>query len=327
MSAVLFFIAAIGAITGAVGVVMLRNPFYNVLALVGHLISLAALFLLLSAEFVAAAQVVVYAGAVMVLYVFVVAYIGGSDEPLHSPGGALKVLGPLFGLARRDRAVHRDARHGAEGDQQPGRPVRPRLRQRRAQIGKQFLTTYLFPFEIASLLLLVAAIGAVVLARRRRGLGDDDADPLLHPVRSAFTGTMAESRGPALRRRHQRRGRPPDRAARRRRQLASPRRGRLVMDIGWYLVVSAIIFCIGAIGVLVRPNPLVILLCLELMLNAANLALVAFSRMWGGQDGQVFALIVMVVAACEVTVGLGLIVAIYRRQMAVNVDELNELRG
>ncbi|MGI8715502.1 MAG: NADH-quinone oxidoreductase subunit NuoK [Solirubrobacteraceae bacterium] len=99
------------------------------------------------------------------------------------------------------------------------------------------------------------------------------------------------------------------------------------MDIGWYLVVSAIIFCIGAIGVLIRPNPLVILLCLELMLNAANLALVAFSRMWGHEDGQVFALIVMVVAACEVTVGLGLIVAIYRRQMAVNVDDLNELRG
>ena len=99
------------------------------------------------------------------------------------------------------------------------------------------------------------------------------------------------------------------------------------MAIGWYLAVSAIIFSIGAIGVLVRPNPLVILLCLELMLNAANLALVAFSRMWGNQAGQVFALIVMVVAACEVTVGLGLIVAIYRRRMAVNVDELNELRG
>jgi NADH:ubiquinone oxidoreductase subunit K len=99
------------------------------------------------------------------------------------------------------------------------------------------------------------------------------------------------------------------------------------MAIGWYLVVSAIIFSIGAIGVLVRPNPLVILLCLELMLNAANLALVAFSRMWGNHDGQVFALIVMVIAACEVTVGLGLIVAIYRRQMAVNVDDLNELRG
>ena len=99
------------------------------------------------------------------------------------------------------------------------------------------------------------------------------------------------------------------------------------MAIGWYLVVSAMIFSIGAVGVLIRPNPLVILLCLELMLNAANLALVAFARMWGSADGQIFALIVMVVAAAEVVVGLGLIVAIYRRHLAVNVDELNELRG
>jgi NADH-quinone oxidoreductase subunit K len=99
------------------------------------------------------------------------------------------------------------------------------------------------------------------------------------------------------------------------------------MNIGWYLAVSVIIFAIGAVGVLIRPNPMVILLCLELMLNAANLALVAFSRMWGGVGGQIFALIVMVIAACEVTVGLGLIVAIYRRQMAIDVDELNELRG
>jgi NADH-quinone oxidoreductase subunit K len=99
------------------------------------------------------------------------------------------------------------------------------------------------------------------------------------------------------------------------------------MAIGWYLAVSAIIFCIGAGGVLSRRNPLVVLLCLELMLNGANLALVAFARMWGGEDGQIFALIVMVVAACEVTVGLGLIVAIHRRQLPIDVDELSELHG
>jgi len=99
------------------------------------------------------------------------------------------------------------------------------------------------------------------------------------------------------------------------------------MAIGWYLTVSVLIFCIGVTGVLVRRNPLVILLCLELMLNAANLALVAFARMHGGEAGQIFALIVMVVAACEVTVGLGLIVAISRRGLAVDVDELRELDG
>ena len=99
------------------------------------------------------------------------------------------------------------------------------------------------------------------------------------------------------------------------------------MSIGWYLAVSALIFALGAGGVLVRRNPLVILLCLELMLNAANLALIGFARMWGNGDGQIFALIVMVVAACEVTVGLGLIVAMHRRPLPVDVDELRELQG
>ncbi len=99
------------------------------------------------------------------------------------------------------------------------------------------------------------------------------------------------------------------------------------MATGWYLVVSAFVFCLGAAGVLLRRNPLVILLCLELMLNAVNLSLVAFSRMHGTSDGQIFALIVMVVAACEVAVGLGLIVAIFRRRLPIDVDELRELQG
>src|SRR5207247_2680819 len=98
MSEAVFFLAALGAIAGALGVVVIRNAFYSVLALVVHLISLAALFLLLRAEFVAAAQVVVYAGAVMVLYVFVVAYVGEATElPLSPHGGAsLRPLSLLF---------------------------------------------------------------------------------------------------------------------------------------------------------------------------------------------------------------------------------------
>ena len=99
------------------------------------------------------------------------------------------------------------------------------------------------------------------------------------------------------------------------------------MDLIWYLVASALIFSAGAGGILVRRNPLVILLCLELMLNGTNLALVAFARAHGNMDGQVFAIIVMVVAACEVAVGLGLIVAIYRRRLPIDVDELRELAG
>ena len=99
------------------------------------------------------------------------------------------------------------------------------------------------------------------------------------------------------------------------------------MDVTWFVVLSALIFSIGAAGVLTRRSPLVILLCIELMLNAANLALVAFARAHGNHDGQIFAVIVMVVAACEVAVGLGIIVALYRRKLPIDVDELRELQG
>ena len=99
------------------------------------------------------------------------------------------------------------------------------------------------------------------------------------------------------------------------------------MPIAWYLAVSAIVFALGAAGVMTRRNPLVVLLCLELMLNGASLALIAFSRLWGNEQGQVFTVIVITVAACEVCIGLGLIVALHRRRVPIDVDELRELRG
>ncbi len=99
------------------------------------------------------------------------------------------------------------------------------------------------------------------------------------------------------------------------------------MSIAWFVVLSAFIFSIGAAGVLTRRSPLVILLCLELMLNAGNLALIAFARAYGNGDGQVFALVVMVVAACEVVIGLGLIVAMYRNKLPIDADQMSELRG
>jgi NADH-quinone oxidoreductase subunit K len=99
------------------------------------------------------------------------------------------------------------------------------------------------------------------------------------------------------------------------------------MATTWYIALSALIFGIGLAGVLTRRNPLVVLLSLELLLNAGNLALIGFSRMWGNPDGQVFALIVMVVAACEVVIGLGLIVAMYRKRIPIDVDEMSELKG
>ena len=98
-------------------------------------------------------------------------------------------------------------------------------------------------------------------------------------------------------------------------------------EVTWYLVVAAILFTIGALGVLVRRSPLIVLLSLEIMLNGGNLALIAFSRHQGSGDGQIFALAVMAVAASEVVVGLGLIVAMSRRRLPLDVDRLTTLRG
>jgi NADH-quinone oxidoreductase subunit J len=170
MAEVFFFLAGIGAVAGALGTVLLRNPFYSVLALVGHLLSLAALFLLLRAEFVAAAQVIVYAGAVMVLYVFVVAYVGGLETGLAGPSGAgLKVTSALFAGALMIELFIAVLGSGLQALDGEGAPFRVGFGAPRA-IGRELLTTYLVAFEVASILLLVAAVGAVILARRRSGL-------------------------------------------------------------------------------------------------------------------------------------------------------------
>jgi len=208
VSAVLFFLAASGVITGAVGVVVLRNPFYSVLALVGHLVSLAVLFLLLRAEFVAAVQVVVYAGAVMVLYVFVVAYVGGEadslGERLRGPGKVgsnLRLVGAILSgallveLLIAFLGTGLEAVDGYGAGYSPG----PQTYGTPAYIGKLLLTRFLLAFETASFLLLIAAVGGVVLARRRGGLEEDDERDLAKPLdltrRPLGTGTMAEGVG------------------------------------------------------------------------------------------------------------------------------------
>src|SRR4051812_12023815 len=173
---VAFFLAAFGALGGALGVVLLRNPFFSVLSLVAHLVSLAALFLLLRAEFLAAAQVVVYAGAVVVLYVFVVAYIGGVEEPLGNERRALRTLGPLFAgallvelsIALIGSALPALDSRGPDVPAGFGSPT---------AIGQLLLERFLLPFEAASFLLLIAAVGAVVLARPPRGPAGVDPDP------------------------------------------------------------------------------------------------------------------------------------------------------
>src|SRR2546421_7746977 len=99
------------------------------------------------------------------------------------------------------------------------------------------------------------------------------------------------------------------------------------LDASWFLILAALLFIIGAIGILVRRNPLVILVCIELMLNAVNLTLVTFSRQLQNSEGQLFALMSITVAAAEAVVGLGILVDIFKDREVEDVDELSELRG
>jgi NADH-quinone oxidoreductase subunit J len=180
MSEVFFFLAAIGAVAGAAGTVMLRDAFYSVLALVCHLIFLAMLFLLLRAEFVAAAQVIVYAGAVMVLYVFVVAYVGDQGPQLAGGGsGRLRIVSLLFAGALFAELCIAVLGSGLAALGSEGAGIQGATGEAAdtgfgtaAEMGRLFLTKFLVAFEAASLLLLIAAVGAVILARRRSGLED-----------------------------------------------------------------------------------------------------------------------------------------------------------
>ncbi len=208
MAEVFFFLAAIGALAGAIGVVFLRNPFYSVLALVCHLLALAALFLLLRAEFLAAAQVIVYVGAVMVLYFFVVAYIGGGADPISRAGSpSLRWASALFAgalfaelsIAVLGTGLTALGEEGAGFFSGFGTP---------SEIGRLLLTDFLLAFEVASLLLLIAAVGAVILARRRTGLEDPreiSVGDLLRSPQEEGTlgegerGTMLEAGGPPQR--------------------------------------------------------------------------------------------------------------------------------
>ncbi len=172
MVEVAFFAGAIGALGGAIAVVLLRNPFYSVLALVVHLVFLAGIFLLLLAQFIAAAQIVVYAGAVMVIYVFVAAYVGGIEEPMFDSAPQLKIFGPILAAAlfvEISIAVLGSSLIGlgSEGVEKVeagfGTPE---------AVGKLMLEDFLIAFEAASLLLLVAAVAAIVLAGRKKQTGE-----------------------------------------------------------------------------------------------------------------------------------------------------------
>ncbi len=176
MVQICFFAGAIGALGGAIAVIALRNPFYSVLALIVHLVSLAGLFLLLHAEFIAAAQIVVYAGAVMVLYLFVAAYVGGAEEPLYESIPGQRMVAPLLAAALFVEVSIAVIGTSLASIDSEGPTIEAGFGSP-ASIGKLLLERFLVAFEAASMLLLIAAVGAVVLAGRKQREAPKDQVP------------------------------------------------------------------------------------------------------------------------------------------------------
>ena len=269
--------AGAACLAGGLGVVLSSNPVHSALMLILTLFSVAVLFVAQEAHFLAAVQVIVYAGAIVVLFLFVIMLLGvdrfedirkerlKGQRPLAAVAG-LAVLAAVLVLARTEWVSGAKSVAGSAGDP-----------------------------------------------------ADNVGDPgpvALHPLPAGLRGHLGPARH---RRRRRRRARPPP-----------PRQGqdeRVRVPGAWYLALAAALFCIGAVGLLIRRNVLVMFMCVELMLNAVNLTFVTFARMLDDIGGQSAVFFVLVVAAAEVVVGLGIIVSIFRRRTDATADDLSVLKG
>ena len=173
---VVWVLAAFACLGSGIAVVTFSNPFYSALALIGNLASLAVLYLLLAAEFVAAAQVLVYAGAVMVMFLFVIAYVGQRSDTVWTGGPSWQVVGGVLAGGAILVEVIISIGLGASGRLQDEADIDAAFGSP-AQIGRLFLTDHLLAFEITSIVLLVAAVGGVVLGGQSRLFVDREASP------------------------------------------------------------------------------------------------------------------------------------------------------
>ena len=342
MQLLVFVVATVMVIAGAIGVIVLNQAVHAALGLVLTLFGVAVHFVAMEAHFLAVVQVIVYAGAIVVLIMFVIMLLGvGRAEdlrveplPIQRPlaavlGVAIVALlvaaifaardsGPLQTGVGLDVEVRESANPDVADDVTPDANIK--------QLGRNLFGDQVFAFELTGVLLVVAVAGTVVMTRRGESAPGRTGE-FVHGV-------------PRSRRRHcvprPRRVLPAQRLDAPSLALGRAHRREAAFVLAltapvptetWYLVLGAVLFGIGAVGVLVRRNPLVLLMCIELMLNAVTLSFVALSRSVGTIDGQTAVFFILVVAAAEAVVGLGIIVAILRRRPGATADDLTELRG
>ncbi len=380
-----FWILAPVMVIAALGMLFVRKPVHAALLLAVVMVSLAVLYLALDAPFLFAVQIIVYTGAILMLFLFVMMLVGvdSSDSVVETIRGQRLLatgLGLLLGVVlvvALGQITLGDA-VGLDKANEGGNIE---------QLANLLFSRYVFAFEATSALLITAAVGAMVLAHRERITPREGQAALaakrikdfgetgLHPGPLPSPGVYARhnavdtpallpdgsaeessvsrvlsARGtvrsaPAMADEVERvekqiggsapAGSSPTAAASSEEDPVryTPKTARCAraspgtqMSVTPYIVLSAILFTIGSVGVLTRRNAIVVFMCVELMLNASSLALVAFAKQNGNLDGQVAAFFVMVVAAAEVVVGLAIIMTIFRTRRSASVDDASLLK-
>ena len=310
-NSILFFAFAAIVLAGAIGVVVSRNPVHSSLFLVLTMITMAGLFLMLDAPMVAIVQVIVYASAIVVLFLFVIMLLGvdrhesiaSDDHRFQRPAAAvlgLAVFGCIIALTGAKWNVGTESTRTVGGVSiSAARPdnivatatkavERGRGRSRRPP------RSTAGPDPVHALRVAVRS-HCVAVGRRRRGCGRARPTESTSRTRGGHGMTLAST--------------------------------FVTVTPKYFFVLGALLFTIGATGLLLRKNTIVMFMCVELMLNAVNLTFVTFAKALDDAAGQAAVFFTLIVAAAEVAVGLAIIVAIFRRRQGVTADDIDLLKG
>ena len=312
LPALFFYLFAAVCVASAVMVIVSRNPVHSVLFLILAFVNASGLFVLMGAEFLAMILVVVYVGAVAVLFLFVIMMLDVDFAELREGFLEYLPIGVVIGgIFLFELLLTVGVWVINPGTAKSITAAIPANVSNTEALGLVLYTKYIQYFQIAGMVLLVAMIGAIVLTlRHKANVKRQDIN-----VQNARTPELAMTvRKVAV---------GPGAAGRRRGGV-----GAMTIGLGHYLAVGAILFTLGILGIFLnRKNIIVILMSIELILLAVNINLVAFSTFLGDIVGQVFALLVLTVAAAEAAIGLAMLVVYFRNRGSIAVEDVNLMKG
>ena len=309
VTAAFFYLFATITVASGFMVIASRNPVQSVLFLILAFVNAAGLFLMMGAEFLAMILVIVYVGAVAVLFLFVVMMLDVDFAELRQGFLQYLPIGALIGVVFLLELMLVVGAYVIDPGlvRSPAVPIPlADVMTNTEALGQVLYTRYFYFFQAAGLILLVAMIGAIVLTLRERVGVKPPGHLEAERPHAGDCGRGAEGSLPP----------------------GHLRRHAMVIGLGHYLTVAAVLFTLGVLGIFInRKNVIVILMSIELILLAVNINMVAFSTHLNDIVGQVFALLILTVAAAEAAIGLAILVVFFRNRGSIAVEDVNMMRG